>query len=384
MNEPVQYEVSVSRMSVIIIVAVCLLLAAVVVPAINKARLASRRATSAKNLQQLSLSCDCFVVTTGHLPAGARFDSGGTPTHGWYTRLLPYMASSQLWSRIDSEIPWKHPLNRHLFIGKFFCHEIPGVVPEYTADGFGTQHYLANPNLFYRNSATTFESLKSGISNCWLFGEATAPYAPLGYPFNWREIKYPLNTEGNYGGPWNGTQVAMADGSIRYISDNVSQEIINSLRDSSASVAEELKRKPSNKFPSGPVLKTSFFDLEPGRESAVAFRIVHDKHGVAETAWTWFKSKGPADPVDVGALNQLADTYPTLRGLVTDTNLDSAVLPAIHRWQNLKVLSVREVHVTQRELETLSSLQVFRYSATDAKEKAVQTALPHCELHRRQ
>ena len=90
-----------SWIGLLIVVAICLLLVALIVPALVQAREAARRTQCRNNLKQIGLALhnyhDSFtVIPPGWVTvkAGVDADAG----YGWQTSLIPYMLSTPLYN----------------------------------------------------------------------------------------------------------------------------------------------------------------------------------------------------------------------------------------------------------------------------------------------
>ena len=182
------------RWVTVAVVASCILvLAALVVPSIQKARTAAWRTQSKNNLKQLGLAFHNYHDVFDQLPIGADIDVDDTAKHGWTIRLVPYLEASNLYSMIEKDEPWDDPFNAHLFRIKYSCFANPEISEVVTTYGLGLMHYSGNPNVLHRNSSVSMGQMTTGASHNWLVGEIGGNYQPWAYPFNWRALTYPLN-----------------------------------------------------------------------------------------------------------------------------------------------------------------------------------------------
>ncbi len=374
------------RMSAVVTLIVMALIAVLAVPAIYRSRTAARRTQSKNNLKQLAMGVHNYHDTFGRLPPGSRATDEGVVCHGWFTTLLPFLASSPLYSQIDKELPWDHPLNRYNFLGSYHGHNILGVEPWFTSEGYGTQHYLANSNAMHRESRVRFEDMTEGISSFWLLGEARPQFAPWGYPFNWREMAYPLGQDNGFGGPWGGTNFAMADGAVRFIDDDVAQSIVDAARNQPPIAKAQAKARPAKSFAEGNEPEVTVCQADPQDDTSVYFAVLHAQEGLAEIAYRVI-SKGESRRVlSTRDIEESVATYQTLRevfarGLI----LNADTLRVLTRLEEeVEVLRVSVIELNDQaasQLSAFSSLRVLAGSASEETRKRIREALPECELH---
>ena len=232
--------------SIVVIAGTVLLLAGILVPAIQKARNEARMTQSKNNLKSFALAAHNYHDTYSVLPIGGDVSPDKSAKHGWHTRLLPFLASSPLYSQINMDLPWNDPENQPHFRQAYFAELFPAEPNTTSADGYGLIHYQANPNAFHRNSSVRFDLMTTGTANNWLFGEVCGNYTPWGYPFNWRSLQLPLNDRHGYGNAiGEGVQICLADGSVTYFDNRVSEKVIQTLADAPPTAGAAATSKPS-------------------------------------------------------------------------------------------------------------------------------------------
>ncbi len=91
----------------LVVVAVVGLLAALLLPAVQAAREAGRRASCANNLRQLGLGLQSYVALHGVFPDCVDDRAG----YSLFVRLLPFVEQQSLYDAINQELPWFHAAN---------------------------------------------------------------------------------------------------------------------------------------------------------------------------------------------------------------------------------------------------------------------------------
>lgn len=118
----------------LVVVAVIGVLAAVLLPAVQAAREASRRSACQNNLKQISLATLNYEDTHRHFPAGWEIKASptiGQPSiiNGLLTEILPHLEQSHLEAVYDYELGFLHPDNQQAVntsVSIFVCPLTPG------------------------------------------------------------------------------------------------------------------------------------------------------------------------------------------------------------------------------------------------------------------
>ena len=95
-------------------VAVIGVLIALLLPAVQAAREAARRAQSSNNMKQIGLAMHNYHDTYKHFPARASFDDAGKPLLSWRVHLLPYLEETPLYEQFHLDEPWDSEHNKTL------------------------------------------------------------------------------------------------------------------------------------------------------------------------------------------------------------------------------------------------------------------------------
>ncbi|HZW33054.1 MAG TPA: DUF1559 domain-containing protein, partial [Isosphaeraceae bacterium] len=86
---------------------------AMLVPAVQSARVAARRAQSVNNLKQIGLALHNFHSANDHFPADIR-SKDGKPLLSWRVRILPFLEQQALFNEFKLDQPWDSPHNKPL------------------------------------------------------------------------------------------------------------------------------------------------------------------------------------------------------------------------------------------------------------------------------
>ena len=179
----------------LVVIAIIGVLVALILPAVQAAREASRKAQCLNNLRQIGIGLQTYHAAYQKFPSantsGAVF--GGLSIH---TRLLPNLERIDLFNKVDFSQPYNAPQNdfvRSAYVPVFNCPSDGAIsLPKLLG---GTNSYYANqgtgilfglptgvpgdpnaempiPNgVFFRDSAVTFGMIKDGASNTAAFSE---------------------------------------------------------------------------------------------------------------------------------------------------------------------------------------------------------------------
>ncbi len=213
-----------------IVVGTIVLAFVLILPAVQMSREAERRTQSRNNLKQLGLALQNYHDTFRCFPPGGTFDSVGHGRHGWGILLWPYLDSSPLYSVIDFKQPCDAPYNAGCFQIKVPVLLNPSIRDPLPDHGFAITHYSANSNLLAANSTVPQSDIENA-GNTFIMGELGGDFVPWGCPYNWRPHIGLTNTPRTYGRPENfGGQFVMVDTSVRWVSADVSDQVLSSLR----------------------------------------------------------------------------------------------------------------------------------------------------------
>ncbi len=205
-------------------------LIALLLPAVQAAREAARRAQCTNNLKQLALAMHNYHDANGAFPKPAITDKDGKPLLSWRVAILPYIEQQELYNKFHVDEPWDSPHNKALIKEMPVTYACPSRPP--TAPGMTTYQGFVGPGAFFEEGkATGIADITDGTSNTIMFVEAKEAVT-------WTkpdDLKFDpaaaadeslLGAFSNHPGGFNS---AFADGSVRFIKRTISPIVFKAL-----------------------------------------------------------------------------------------------------------------------------------------------------------
>ena len=254
----------------LVVIAIIAILIALLLPAVQQAREAARRSQCKNNLAQIALATLNYEMAHGVLPPGCVNPDGPIASTaegyhmGWTVQLLPYMDQTPLFEVIDfskGAYDQEERINKSK-VSAYICQSDPGNEDSVSFAGCqgGSETQIAEDNegVFFLNSRIRYRDIKDGSTNTLFFGEKFRSQADLNWlsgtrtslkntgsqpnqlpskpGFNGQSREEALkemmdpNVVGGFGS-WHtgGAQFALGDGSVRFLSENIEQELFESL-----------------------------------------------------------------------------------------------------------------------------------------------------------
>ncbi len=215
-----------------------------------------RRRVSMNHLKQIGLGMHNYYDEHDQFPIGATVDATGKPQHGWAARILPFLDQPDLFQQVDFNQPWTAEENRQVFEKPLRVLENPGLsydfepgdIQQTDRSGYRPAHYAANQRLLGLNGGLRIRDIKDGTSQTIMGGEVKAGIRAWGNPLNIRDPAQGINQgPGTFAGPFGpGANVLIADGSVRFLSEDIDPAVLKAL--STPDGREVLEEIPS---PSG-------------------------------------------------------------------------------------------------------------------------------------
>lgn len=261
----------------LVVIAIIGVLVGLLLPAVQAAREAARRTMCMNNLMQINLAAHNFEFSHEHLPSGVLNPTGPIRNEeigqhvSWTIQLMPYLEQQAVYAKFDIEKGTYAPENRQireLMIGTLHCASdwLPYEMNEGVRQGnyAGCHHDSESPidqdnnGLLYLNSRVSFAGITDGSSNTILFGEILPLKTDLGWVSGTRatlrntsalnadralrqqlqgnptgaESPYPVGGMGVGGFAsyhTGGANFAIADGSVRFLSETIKPEVFKLL-----------------------------------------------------------------------------------------------------------------------------------------------------------
>jgi prepilin-type N-terminal cleavage/methylation domain-containing protein len=274
----------------LVVMAIIAVLVALLLPAVQQAREAARRTQCKNNLRQIVLGLQNYEVSHAFLPpgwigaSGEQADPQGENGLAWGTLLLPFLDQQALFMRLNLEQPMDSPDNSRwlsTIVPTFLCPtqnftgaiSIPGrsgkpleLAPSSYVGSFGNgdiqqcdsppgtppvtlKGQCLGDGAFFHNSNICADAIRDGATYTILIAERSrtsrsketsllstwtgaAPGLPEGALHVVGTSSAPPNKSGgqNFSSSHTGgCQIALADGSIRFISENISKSAMNAL-----------------------------------------------------------------------------------------------------------------------------------------------------------
>jgi prepilin-type processing-associated H-X9-DG protein len=190
------------------------ILIALLLPAVQSAREAARRAQCVNNEKQIALGMLNYHSVHGTLPPAAQFDADGKALLSWRVLILPYVDAQGLYQQFHLDEPWDSPHNKPL------ADQMPAVFrcpSERLSQGMTTYQVIVDPRSMFTGEpeGVSFSSATDGSGSTLVLVEAAKP-VPWTKPeeLSLKSSDAMLGTGSKHPGGFN---AAMADGSIRFI-----------------------------------------------------------------------------------------------------------------------------------------------------------------------
>jgi prepilin-type processing-associated H-X9-DG protein len=199
--------------------------AALLLPAVQSARTAARRAQSVNNMKQIGLAMHNFHSSFNTFPAAAICDQDGKPLLSWRVAILPYIEQQALYNEFHLDEPWDSEHNKTLIDKMPRIYAIPNAP---APDGQTYyQVFVDNGALFDVSEGIGLEKVTDGTSNTILCVEA-GKSVPWTKP---EDITYdpekPLPKLGNHFP--GGFNAGFADGSVKFIKHTIDMDTLRAL-----------------------------------------------------------------------------------------------------------------------------------------------------------
>ncbi len=225
---------------------------ALLLPAVQQAREAARRTQDKSNLKQLGLAMHNYHDAYGLFPTGTVDAPDLKPDQrlSWLASILPFVEQQAVFNKLDLKKPWDDPSNkaREAQIATYINPKMTDNATD--ANGNAMAHYAGmagvgekaaelpkddkQAGIFGYDRKISIRDIRDGTANTMMIVDVNAKFGPWarGGPSNIRAltkepyINGPDGIGGNFAG---GANFLMADGSVRFVSENVDPKIMRAL-----------------------------------------------------------------------------------------------------------------------------------------------------------
>jgi prepilin-type processing-associated H-X9-DG protein len=203
--------------------------AVLLIAAVQPAREAARRSQCSNKLKQIALGMHNFQSAHGFFPPAAITDKQGQPLLSWRVAILPYLGPEgvDLYRQFHLDEPWNSPHNQPLVYAMpavFACPDEPSA-----RSGKTNYQVVVGPSTIFtgRRKGVHPQNVTDGTSMTILVTEAavTVPWsAPQDIPFDPNLAL--LGVGSRHPGGYN---IAMADGSTRFLNSSLNLSVLGAL-----------------------------------------------------------------------------------------------------------------------------------------------------------
>lgn len=203
-------------------------LVGMLLPSVQKVREASSRAMASNNLKQLTLGVITYAdAMEGVMPTPTIYSRDGKPLYSWRVAILPYVSDDPRHRQVKWDEPWDSAHNKPLLAKMPKVFEMPGVA---APEGQTYLQVFTGPGTAFDGQRKRFPaSFTDGASNTILIVEAAQPvhWAAPGNDIVYSPQVSPLKQIGARSPA--GTHAALADGSVRMLSRNLTEKTLRAL-----------------------------------------------------------------------------------------------------------------------------------------------------------
>lgn len=203
------------------------ILLALLLPAVQAAREAARRAECSNNLKQIALAMHNYHEVYLSLPPAYTVDEEGRRLHSWRTLLLPYLEAGDLYEQLDLTQPWDSPANRRFADRLIDLYQCPS-----SPDGQTSYMVIVGPETLFPGAETVgLSGVQDGLANTVMVLETRDKSVHWMEPtdLDLDQTDPVINGSGIASHHPGGSQAAMADGSVRFLSNNVDKERLKAM-----------------------------------------------------------------------------------------------------------------------------------------------------------
>jgi prepilin-type processing-associated H-X9-DG protein len=240
--------------NVVVVVLILVICGGLTVVAVARVREAAARMGCTNNLKQIGMSVRGYGDSYDKLPAAAMPNPDLRPEQrlSWIVTITPYVEASNLYSRMDKAKGWEAEENRFAALMRLRYLQCPSFSQGALVSTLAPTDYVGvaglgvdaaalpkgdpRAGLFGYDREVTVKDIQGLARSLLLVAETgrvegawTAAGPPTVRGLESDGSPY-LGRGGQFGGlHWNGTNVLMADGSVRFLGDDTSADVLESM-----------------------------------------------------------------------------------------------------------------------------------------------------------
>jgi prepilin-type processing-associated H-X9-DG protein len=196
-------------------------LVALLLPAVQAAREAARRSQCSNQLKQIALAMHNYHDTYNSLPPAYTVNAEGRPMHSWRVLLLPFLEQAALYSRFDLNMPWNAPQNMAAAMEMPAVYACPSSSHPPNSRCTSYQVISGEGMMFNGSTPTRFADITEDAEVQW-----NEPVDLDAATIQNTIARGPNQINSRHPG---GAQVALGDGSVRFIASSIGPEILRAL-----------------------------------------------------------------------------------------------------------------------------------------------------------
>ena len=210
---------------------------ALLLPAVQSARGAARRAQGMNNLKQIALAMHNYHDTFKSFPGAYSADEDGKPLLSWRVHILPFIEGQRLYEQFHFDEPWDSEHNKGLIARMPEVYRAPGSIAEPTKTNYlgirGKDMIFVDPKRTERGGkwpqGTRMADIVDGTSNTIMVVEASDEEAVIWTKPDDYEPDEENLIKGLVGVRPGGFLAALCDGSVRFIGEGIDLETLRRL-----------------------------------------------------------------------------------------------------------------------------------------------------------
>lgn len=185
----------------------------------------ARRAICSNNLKSIAAALHMYHDRYGVFPPAHTVDRLGKPLHSWRTLILPYLDEKPLYEQVKLDEPWNSPHNKRVAEHNLLIYTCPA-----TARGISYLAVTTTGSVFEGTTSRSTTDISDGTSNTIAVIEVTNGPSNWMQPVDFDDLE--LQRFLANGPPSNhtgGLNVALVDGSVRYLDTTVTRQRLRAL-----------------------------------------------------------------------------------------------------------------------------------------------------------